>query len=272
MREQRGRRGATRRARAEVCWGRGRRLVVVDVENLAGGACHTGDAAAWARRRLRDVGALQDSDQVAVAVDACGLASVVFTWTGARCLAAHGKDGADLALLEVLAERVPQRYDRLVLASGDGIFTEAVADLVAHGVHVTVVSHEVADRVGLRGLPPRTRLHPPGQHVGDLPQPPTPQELLRALHRALLPPHHAPADLHRVVVPAHPHTSERIAPSGTPAADRAAVPLPVLSTRRPLSRCVPPGAHRSVRGCEAGVGVEVTPATSIRTCVRTSPR
>ena len=144
MKGERGRRGAVRRARAEVCWGRGRRLVVVDVENLAGGACHTSDASAWARRRLHDVGALQESDQVAVAVDACGLASVVFTWTGARCLAAHGKDGADRALLEVLAERVPQRYDRVVLARGDGIFTDAVAGLVARGVHVTVVSHEVS--------------------------------------------------------------------------------------------------------------------------------
>ena len=35
-------------------------------------------------------------------------------------------------------------YDRVVLASGDGIFADAVAGLVAHGVHVTVAAHETA--------------------------------------------------------------------------------------------------------------------------------
>ena len=130
-----------RRGRADCCWGRGRRLVVVDVENIAGGPCKTEAAVAWVRRRLTDAGAVTGDDMVTVGVDECGLASVAWAWQGARAVYGHGRDGADRALLEVLAERIPERYDSVVLASGDGIFTDVVAELVARGVHVTVVAH-----------------------------------------------------------------------------------------------------------------------------------
>lgn len=144
MIEQRGHRQAARRARAEVHWGQGRRLVLVDLENVAGGPCHTADEAQWVRRRLADCGALAVGDQVTVAVDGSGLACVAWPWQGARCLPGHGHDGADLVLLDELHDRVPQRYGRVVLASGDGIFADTVADLVARGVHVTVVAHAIS--------------------------------------------------------------------------------------------------------------------------------
>jgi uncharacterized LabA/DUF88 family protein len=52
-----------------------------------------------------------------------------------------GEDGADLALLDVLlGERVAARFDEVVLASGDGIFTDAVAALGTAGVDVTVLA------------------------------------------------------------------------------------------------------------------------------------
>jgi hypothetical protein len=130
--------------RVDCCWGSGRRLVVVDVENIAGGPCKTEAAVAWVRQRLAQVGALASDDMVTVAVDECGLAAVAWAWEGARPVYGHGRDGADNALLEVLADRIPQRYGAVVLASGDGIFTEAVSALVAHGVDVTVVAHEIS--------------------------------------------------------------------------------------------------------------------------------
>lgn len=132
----------THRGRADCCWGRGRRLVVVDVENIAGGPCKTEAAVAWVRQRLMDVGAVTGDDMVTVGVDECGLASVAWAWQGARAVYGHGRDGADRALLDVLAERIPQRYDSVVLASGDGIFTDVVSELVGRRVHVTVVAHE----------------------------------------------------------------------------------------------------------------------------------
>lgn len=130
--------------RTNYRWGAGRRLVVVDVENIAGGPCKTEDAVTWVRRRLAEVGALASDDMVTVAVDECGLAAVAWAWQGARPVYGHGHDGADRALLEVLADRIPERYGAVVLASGDGIFTDAVTDLVTHGVHVTVVAHEMS--------------------------------------------------------------------------------------------------------------------------------
>lgn len=136
------RRGSHTGVRGRGCWGRGRRLVAVDAENISGGPCRTEAAVKWVRRRLAQVGALSAGDMVTVAVDECGLASVAFGWRGARAVWGHGPDGADHALLEVLAERVPERYGSVVLASGDGIFAGPVADLVDRGVRVTVVAHE----------------------------------------------------------------------------------------------------------------------------------
>jgi hypothetical protein len=141
MLEQRKRRGEARRARADVCWGRGRRLVVVDLENIAGGPCHTEACAEWVRRRLADEGLLRPGDHVTVAVDEGALPSVVWVWRGSVCRWGHGKDGADLALVDVLADRVHERFDEVVVASGDGIFADTVLDLVGHGVRVVVASH-----------------------------------------------------------------------------------------------------------------------------------
>ena len=138
------------RGRADYCWGRGRRLVVVDVENIAGGPCKTEDCVRWVRQRLMDIGAVRAGDVVVVGVDGCGQTSVGWGWPGARVVVGHGPDGADRALLEELADRVPQRFDSVVLASGDGIFADAVASLIAQHVAVTVVAHEVGTNSKLR--------------------------------------------------------------------------------------------------------------------------
>jgi hypothetical protein len=69
---------------------------------------------------------------------------VACAWETARRLPCRGENAADHALLEVLAERIPERYGAVLLASGDGIFIDAVTELVAQGVEVTVVAHEVS--------------------------------------------------------------------------------------------------------------------------------
>jgi hypothetical protein len=56
-----------------------------------------------------------------------------------------GPDGADLALLEVLAEHdVEGRFDAVVVASGDGIFTDAVSELAGMGLSTLVISRPEA--------------------------------------------------------------------------------------------------------------------------------
>src|SRR3954453_1861860 len=52
-------------------------------------------------------------------------------------------------------------------------------------------------------LPPRTGLPPVREHVAHLPQPPTPEELLRPFHAAPGTANHPLAHFHGVVVPPH---------------------------------------------------------------------
>jgi hypothetical protein len=70
---------------------------------------------------------------------------VGFSWPGARYLWRSGPDGADLALLEVMTgESVSDRFESVVVASGDGRFADTVAWLARCGVHVTVVANQRA--------------------------------------------------------------------------------------------------------------------------------
>jgi hypothetical protein len=134
----------------DLQWTRGRRLILIDIENVLGGECSTEDRARWAHRRLADEISGVSGDLCVVAVDATGLSNVGWGWPSARYLIGYGKDGADLALLEVLRENVDQRFEHVVIASGDGIFTDPVVELTERGVDVTVVSHEHALSARLR--------------------------------------------------------------------------------------------------------------------------
>lgn len=124
---------------------RGRRLVVVDIENVVGGAVMTREQAHFARHVVAGAVGLRPDEQVVIGTSHVGLLATGLGWPGARMVIRSGENGADLALLEVLAEeRVPERFDEVVLASGDGIFTDVVAALGAGGVRVTVVSRRTA--------------------------------------------------------------------------------------------------------------------------------
>jgi len=80
-------------------------------------------------------------DQVVVACSELTIRNAGCCWPGARCLVRPGPDGADLELLAVIEqERVAERFSRVAIASGDGIFTAAAADLAVAGCQVTVVS------------------------------------------------------------------------------------------------------------------------------------
>ena len=120
---------------------RGRRLVLVDVENVAGGAVTTHAATSWARLVVDSTLAVMDDEQVVIGTSHCGLFHVKDVWPHARVEVRSGPDGADLELLDVLTtEDLATRFDEVVLVSGDGIFTEAVADLGRRGVRVVVAA------------------------------------------------------------------------------------------------------------------------------------
>jgi hypothetical protein len=123
----------------------GRRLVLVDIENIAGGPCLSAETVRWVKQTVTDAVHIGSSDHVVVATSHIGLLQVGCNWRGIRYVVRSGRDGADLALLDVLAEDIPARYQQVVLASGDGIFAPAVAQLAAAGVTTTVLGRR--DRI-----------------------------------------------------------------------------------------------------------------------------
>jgi hypothetical protein len=118
-----------------------RRIVLVDVENVLGGSSAVCDLARWAKEVVEECISARPGDQVVLGVSPGGLLDLACAWTRVRYVMRSGLHGADLVLLEVLGENIADRFTDVVLVSGDGIFTDALADLASQGVHTTVVAH-----------------------------------------------------------------------------------------------------------------------------------
>ncbi|WP_162179003.1 NYN domain-containing protein [Bifidobacterium stellenboschense] len=118
----------------------------MDIENLKGAGAMSDADSHLIRKTLFELFPRRPEDLVVVG-SGCNqslLASRI--WTGARLVFRKGHNGADLALLDVLKnENVAQRFDRLVLASGDGIFTGIVRRLANEGMSIHQVG--VTDHV-----------------------------------------------------------------------------------------------------------------------------
>ena len=123
-----------------------RALHLVDVENLFGTPRPDPEVVRPLARLYEVVAGLGPRDHVVLASSHRCAASVWLEWPGGvRRLAASGPDGADHALLSVLSrERVAERFGRVVIGSGDGIFAHAAARLQAAETEVTVVCGEGA--------------------------------------------------------------------------------------------------------------------------------
>lgn len=120
---------------------RGRRLLLVDVENVVRGGVRTAVAAAGAKRLVDQALAVVPGEQVIVGVSSVdGLFHAAKAWPQARLVVRFGPDGADHALLDVLHnESVGERFDRVSIVSGDGIFADAASALARQAVSVTAV-------------------------------------------------------------------------------------------------------------------------------------
>lgn len=116
---------------------------VLDIENLAGAAdCSEQEIALVAEdyRRAVEIGPM---DQITIGCSHfAAKRGVLYGWgPGPQFTFGSGPDGADLALLQVIeSEELGQRFDRVVIGSGDGIFALPCAELNAQGVEVTVVA------------------------------------------------------------------------------------------------------------------------------------
>jgi hypothetical protein len=119
----------------------GRRLVVVEIENIARGALRTRAHASWARRLITEAVALERDEQVIVGVSHGSVLVTWAAWPETRIVTAPRPGGVQRALLEILqGERIAGRFDKLVLASGNGIFADAIAELGGDGVEVTALA------------------------------------------------------------------------------------------------------------------------------------
>lgn len=119
----------------------GRTLHLVDVENLMGGALNGFTSVGSALDDYESAAGLREGDHMVIAAHPAIAFLAKLSRPGRSIRPAHGKDGADFALLrDADVADLARRYDRVVVGSGDGIFAETVSRLVAAGVRVQVVS------------------------------------------------------------------------------------------------------------------------------------
>ncbi len=119
-----------------------RPLHLIDIENQLGTGCIKAAEITKFMALYRDVARMREADHVIIAVSSSdGLLELAKAHTGpCRYLYKIGKDGADLELQNVmLLENIAERFDRIVLASGDGGFIDAVLALGQKDAYVTVI-------------------------------------------------------------------------------------------------------------------------------------
>jgi hypothetical protein len=94
-----------------------------------------------ARRSVNECFCPSDVDLVVIGTShTSNYVAAGFAWPGARQVYMKGHDGADHALLNALGEYRIDRFDEVVLLSGDGIFAEKVRQIAAAGTTVIVTS------------------------------------------------------------------------------------------------------------------------------------
>jgi hypothetical protein len=140
----------------------GRTAHLIDVENLVGNGRFGASETIACRAAYDDLGLIRSGDHVIVACNPFSAIHVKELWPGVRLLTGHGENGADRALLAAIEhEGFHHRFDRIVLGSGDGIFTVAVASLRRSVQEVLVVGRPGSIAHRLRFAAGRTVLELP---------------------------------------------------------------------------------------------------------------
>src|ERR1700689_1510847 len=100
-----------------------RALHVVDIENLAGAAIPSLDLVSEGQGLYLACLGFGGADRGVPGASHLGLLNAGLGWPHARYRVRSGKDGADLALIDVLEhENVATRFSHVVIGSGDGRF------------------------------------------------------------------------------------------------------------------------------------------------------
>lgn len=132
----------------------GRSLLLLDLENLLGYDPDLAPDDAWsiAASEVLEAADAADDDLVIVAVSPRRAFHARDAVPGALLRCRRGVDGADLALINELIDEhhLVGRFDRIVITSGDGIFTEHVTRLVTVGLRVDHVAQRGSCSPALR--------------------------------------------------------------------------------------------------------------------------
>jgi hypothetical protein len=120
----------------------GRTLHLIDIENLAGAPRLDRTAAEHTVTAYRRRITVREGDHVVVAADVRNAVAAGLAWPGAQLKAGTGPDGADIALLDAVADTpwIATHYSRVVIGSGDHAFAGLAVALRALGVAVVVVA------------------------------------------------------------------------------------------------------------------------------------
>lgn len=116
----------------------GRRLILVDLENLLGGSAAGASQVRDILHRLREAVGVTERDVMKIA---CGprLLTSAMTALGNGVLLGRGVDGADRRLVDVLESEPTGRFASVVLASGDAAaFAEPIRRLAERGTPTDV--------------------------------------------------------------------------------------------------------------------------------------
>ena len=122
----------------------GRALHILDIENLMGGPREGVMALHIASELYRTAVTICPSDHVVVGANPTLAVDVWSEWKGHHLVFGKGPDGADNALLSTVnnARDIASRFDRVIIGSGDGIFTDAVYALRSLGIAVGIVGRD----------------------------------------------------------------------------------------------------------------------------------
>lgn len=136
-----------------------RELHLIDIENLLGTPHFSAAQVAQFRDFYLAHNSVAENAHVVIATSSEeGLLEAGIAWPESRKLFRHGHDGADLALLEVLTdEDAVNRFTKIVIASGDGIFADIADELYDEGIAIEIFSR--ADCVSTHFTHPAETVH-----------------------------------------------------------------------------------------------------------------
>jgi hypothetical protein len=158
-------------------WRPRRCIHMIDAENIARSARPTPADLDHGRLRLDAVVPYGDHDHRTVAADAGNALAAGLAWPGAQLLIGHGPNGADAALLRWAEDAaLPDRFDAVVIASGDNAFAPLAAALRRAGLSVVVASWRTSCSRGLARAATSVRWLDPVQQLTPGPFVTTAQE------------------------------------------------------------------------------------------------